>query len=84
MTLRFLVLSNWVNGMPLTDHKIIEAAALERNRKLCFKDVKFEMPVDIQVAVLREAFGYMSLEHGERSELESSVYIADFTVTGRV
>lgn len=46
ITLRFLVLSNWVNGTPLTEIiKSIEELALERNQELCFEYVKFEMPI---------------------------------------
>lgn len=57
--------------------KIMEAAALERNQKLCFEYVKFEMPIrHLRGSDKRHL--YMSLEHGQRSELESSVHIIDF------
>lgn len=46
VTLRFSVLSNWVDGLPLTEIiKIIEEVALERNQEFCFEYVKSEMPV---------------------------------------
>lgn len=56
--------------------KMMEAAALERNQKLCFEYVQFEMPIRHSRGSATRHL-YMSLEHGQRSELESSVHVID-------
>lgn len=75
---KVLGLGDWVNGVPLTETvKMIKEAALGRNQELCFKYIKFECLLDIQVAMSRGIWVYECRTKAFRVGIVTSVCRAD-------